>query len=206
MAHESELARAKLKCKTKTKEESMPELAEYVETLTRATYPDASAELQDIMARDNFIDALPDDDVRLKIHQSRPPSLQAALESAIELESFRLASRHRGRLWRNGSWNVRKVEETKDVPENSGIKRLEQMMDKLLSELRKNSPYGASRKPAEPPKCWNCGKPGHLRRQCTVENKKRSEEKRDDSPSDSDEENRNQSSRETNHGLNGFQH
>ena len=36
----------------------MPELAEYVETLTRAAYPDASAELQDIMARDNFIDAL----------------------------------------------------------------------------------------------------------------------------------------------------
>ena len=80
MAHQSELARAKLKCKTKTKEESMPELAEYVETLTRAAYSDASAELQDIMARDNFIDALPDDDVRLKIHQSRPPSLQAALE------------------------------------------------------------------------------------------------------------------------------
>ena len=70
----------------------MPELAEYVETLTRAAYPDASPELQDIIARDNFIDALSDDDVRLKIHQSRPPSLQAALESAIELESFRLAS------------------------------------------------------------------------------------------------------------------
>ena len=76
MAHQSELARAKLKCKTKTKKESIPELAEYVETLTRAAYPDASAELQDIMARDNFIDALPDDDIRLKIRQSRPSSLQ----------------------------------------------------------------------------------------------------------------------------------
>ena len=92
MAHQSELPRAKLKCKTKTKEESMPELAEYVETLTRAAYPDASGELQDIIARDNFIDALPDDDICLKIPQSRPPSLQVALESAIELESFLLAS------------------------------------------------------------------------------------------------------------------
>ena len=63
----------------------MPELAEYVETLTRAAYPDASPELQDIMARDNFTDALTEDEVRLKIRQSRPPSLQAALESAFEL-------------------------------------------------------------------------------------------------------------------------
>ena len=196
MAHQSELARAK------NKEESMPELAEYVETLTRAAYPDASAELQDIMARDNFIDALPDDDVRLKIRQSRPPSLQAALESAIELESFRLASRHRGRLSRNGSWNVRKVEETKDIPEkeaeNSSIKRLEQMMDKLLSELRKNSAYGAPRKPSEPPRCWNCGKLGHLRMRCTDENTRRKEEKRGDSPCDSGGENRKQSRQQGN--------
>lgn len=71
------------------------------------------------MIRDNFIDALPDDDLRLKVLRSTRPhaSLQAVLESAIELELFRLVSRRRGRLWQNGSWNVRKVEETKDVPE-----------------------------------------------------------------------------------------
>ena len=111
MAHHLELARAKRKCKTKTEEESMPELAEYVETLKGAEYADASAELHDIMTRDNFIDALPDDDLRLKVHRSRPhASLQAVLESAIELELFRLVSRRRGRLWQNGTWNVRKVQ------------------------------------------------------------------------------------------------
>ena len=66
------------------------------------------------------------------------------------------------------------------------------MIDKLLSELRKNSPHGAPHKPMEPPKCWNCGKPGHLQMRCTDGNKKRSEQKCDDSPSNSDEENRNQ--------------
>ncbi len=30
----------------------MPEIAEYVETLTRAAYPKASADIQDIMPRD----------------------------------------------------------------------------------------------------------------------------------------------------------
>ena len=37
MTHQSELARAKLKCRSKGKEESMPELAESVETLTRVS-------------------------------------------------------------------------------------------------------------------------------------------------------------------------
>ena len=69
----------------------MPEMAEYVENLTIiAPYPDLSGELKVIMTRDNFIDALQDDDV--KIRQSRSPSLLAALESAINLQSFRLAS------------------------------------------------------------------------------------------------------------------
>ena len=57
---------------TKTKEESMPEIAEYVENLTIVAYPDVSGELKAIIARDNLIDGLQDDDVRLKIRQSRP--------------------------------------------------------------------------------------------------------------------------------------
>ena len=82
MAHQSELARAKLKCRSRGKEESIPELAESVETLTRAAYPDASSDLQDII--ENFIDALLDEDIRLKVRQARPQSLQAALESTME--------------------------------------------------------------------------------------------------------------------------
>ena len=88
MAHKSELARAKLKRLGKGKEQWMSELAETVETLTRTAYPDASTELQDIVARDNFIDSLPDDDMQLKIRQVRPATLQIALQNAMELESF----------------------------------------------------------------------------------------------------------------------
>ena len=47
--------------------------AEYVETLKGAEYPDASAELHDIMSRDNFIDALQEDDLRLKVLRPTRP-------------------------------------------------------------------------------------------------------------------------------------
>ena len=42
ITHQSDLARAKLKTRIKRREESLPELAENVETLTRKAYPDAS--------------------------------------------------------------------------------------------------------------------------------------------------------------------
>ena len=58
--HQSELARAKLKNRVKTKDETLPELVEGVESLTRTAYPDASQELEDVLARDHFIDALTD--------------------------------------------------------------------------------------------------------------------------------------------------
>ena len=111
MAHQSELAKAKLKCRAKSKEESTPDLAESIETLARAAYPDASPDFLDTIAKDNFIDALQDDDMGLKIRQARPKSLQAALENALELEYFQLASRQRNRMARGQAWNVRKVEE-----------------------------------------------------------------------------------------------
>ena len=75
-----------------------------------------------------------DDNVRLKIRQPRSLSLQAALESAIDLQSFRLASRHRNRLWPNVSWNVRRVEETKEPPVNcEGDAQM-----RIRVEMRKN--------------------------------------------------------------------
>ncbi|CAB3985145.1 Retrovirus-related Pol poly from transposon 412 [Paramuricea clavata] len=158
MAHQSEMARAKLKCRSRGKEESIPELAESVETLTRAAYPDASSDLQDTIAKDNFIDALLDEDMRLKVRQARPQSLQAALENALELESFQLASRHRNRTPRGPSLNVHKVNE--NIPP-----------EKLTKNPRHRPP-----RPPTSAKWWSCGEPGHLQRNCPKESKEQTNE------------------------------
>ena len=73
-------------------------------------YPDALAELQDVLARDHFIDALYED-LRLRISQARPQSLQVALETALELESFQLATQHRTRMLRGAVGNVKRINE-----------------------------------------------------------------------------------------------
>ncbi len=41
----------------------------------------------EVLAKDLFVEALSDEDVRLRIRQSRPETLQRALETALELES-----------------------------------------------------------------------------------------------------------------------
>ena len=73
---------------------------EDIERLARLAYPDAAPAMLELLAKDQFIDSLTDEDMKLKIRQSRPDSLQQALEAALELESYQLASRQRTRTVR----------------------------------------------------------------------------------------------------------
>ena len=150
VTHQSELARAKLKNLVKRRDETLPELVECIESLTRAAYPDASQELQDVLARDHFIDALTDEDLRLRIRQAKPQSLQKALEIALELESFQLASKHRNRLSSGPIGHLRKVEKDATGPpvqsrsekedEKEGrFERLENTINELIKEIKAQS-------------------------------------------------------------------
>ena len=77
----------------KKRDESLPELAEDIERLTRLAYPEAAETMIAVLAKDQFIDVLPDEDMCLRIRQSRPPTLRQALETALELESYSMASK-----------------------------------------------------------------------------------------------------------------
>ena len=93
-AHQSpsELHKTKLICWVKRKEESLVELAEDIEYLTRLAYPEAARSMQESLAKDQFIDSLPEEDMRLKICQDQPKSLRDAVEFPLELEAFQVAS------------------------------------------------------------------------------------------------------------------
>ena len=60
----------KLKARTCQREESLPELSENVERLVRLAYPDAAESMVEVLAKDQFIDALPEENMRLRIRQS----------------------------------------------------------------------------------------------------------------------------------------
>jgi hypothetical protein len=58
-------------------------------------YPNASLEMQDILAKDYFIDALDDKDLRWRIYEIKSKTLDEALCSTIELECYKKAEMQR---------------------------------------------------------------------------------------------------------------
>ena len=90
--HQTELNRMRLKSRTRRRDETLAELAD-VECLTCLPYPGATEDMIQVLAQDQFIDALVEEDMRLHIHQDKPATLRDALRIALELESCQLASR-----------------------------------------------------------------------------------------------------------------
>ena len=86
-AHQQELHCSKFKSRLRRRDESLQELAEDLERLARLAYLLAPEEMKDLLAKEQFVDAMVDGDTRLRLKQSRPQSLRAALTLAMELES-----------------------------------------------------------------------------------------------------------------------
>ena len=192
-AHRTELARARFKNRIKQKDESLPALAEDIERLARLSYPDAPESITDTLARDQFVDALPDEDMRLRLKQERPQTLQRAQEIALELESFQLANRQtrarvravqveskedksQGLPRKSDPKKDDKEEGDKEKPAEQNLSmamlemmaRLERTTRKCVEQMRNTS--GIRRRKRSPQQgdkeCWNCGLPGHMRRNC----------------------------------------
>ena len=176
-AHQADLNRAKLKGRLRRRDESLPELAEDVERLTRLAYPEASAEMIEVLSKDHFIDALIDEDSRLRLRQNKPETLRHALEQSLELESIQLANKQRSKV-------VREVQlESHHAPpvnragfDEGALQTLQSILDAIqrtsASKSQEERPTYSNRTRGPGRKkihCWNCKKEGHIQRQCTEE-------------------------------------
>ena len=150
------------------KDQSLPELAQTTRRLTRQTFPEATRET---LAKNHFIDALPDADVRWRIQQTRPKSLKDALTTAVELEAFQTANIQRSQANRVVVPHAQTAaaaspEDKKYVPGHleKKLDTMAKLLQSLVSSL--TNPKRPSREQTNPARCWTCGKPGHLQRDC----------------------------------------
>ena len=93
----AEVFRSKLQSRVKTKDETIPELAQSIRKLTRKAYPTASSDTINVLALDYFIDALPDSDIRLRLREVGPKTIMEAESIAVRLDAHRIADKSRGR-------------------------------------------------------------------------------------------------------------
>ena len=91
--NQTELYRVQLKERRQKASESLTELGQDIWRLTNLAYPTAPADLRETLAKEQFIDALVSSDMRLRIKQARPTSLNMAVRHAVELEAFNKAER-----------------------------------------------------------------------------------------------------------------
>ena len=87
--------------------------------------------------KSQFLDALQDEDIRLRVRQNRPASLREALEQALELESYQLASRQRSRAVREVGLEQEAIREQEHSVNKTGLdsNSLEKLQQCLLEVI-----------------------------------------------------------------------
>ena len=84
--NQTELYRAQLRERTKKATESFPELGQSIRRLTNLAYPTAPYDVRETLAKEQFLDALIDSDMRLWIKQARPRYLNEAKGTLLSLK------------------------------------------------------------------------------------------------------------------------
>ena len=95
--NKAEIYRAQLKNRVRQKGETIPELAQNIRKLTRQAYPAANSDLIDTLALDHFIDSLLDSEIRIRLRECSPKSIQEAETLAVKMEAQRIADRQRNK-------------------------------------------------------------------------------------------------------------
>lgn len=152
-----ELDRLRLKNRQKQKDETLSALADDVKRLVDRVFADIPDEAREKLARDNFIDALTDSDMRIRIIQMRTRNIQEAMEAAIELETLSKAESERNPK------RVRELQtESSADQEPTELKDLQDQIAKLKKQLQSMEPNQSS----QTRQCYNCGDTSHMIRDC----------------------------------------
>ena len=164
-ANQTELYRVQLRERRQKAPETLPELGQTIRRLTHLAYPTAPIDVRETLAKEQFIDALVDADMRLRIKQARPQTLNDAIRLAVELEAF-----IRSDTKRVEQMSHLRVANSNDSPDRSSfnndelartLRELQSSVKELQSDVKqlKNTPQSrnieAPRKQETPPKRLN---------------------------------------------------
>lgn len=130
-AERSELYRAKLQTRIRGKDETLPELAQSIKKLTRLAYPIAHSTLISVLSLEHFIDG----DIRLRLREVNPKTINEAETLAVRLETLKLADRQKGRMIRKVGEQAPDLNPVKTNNSVDNIKHLKDNFEDLKKEM-----------------------------------------------------------------------
>ena len=166
-ANQTELYRTQLRERHQKAVETLPELGQDIKRLTYLAYPTAPYDVQETLAKEQFIDALRDSDMRLRVKQARPANLNDAVRHAVELEAFNKAEIKRA----DGQGFLRQARETEISGDFSqALKELQNVVVDLQKEVRgmkgRKNTSSHSKRQSFKGICYGCGQQGHVAAKC----------------------------------------
>lgn len=181
--NQTELYRVQLKKRRQRPLKTLSELGQAIRRLTNLAYPTAPGEVRETLAKDQFIDALIDSDIRIRIKQSRPANLNEAISLAVELEAYNKVEKRdrelRGHLRtaiadeqpQLHGINVDHKLETWMKSVEEGMKCITEELKELRSSRQKISDDRWFRSDRannnnQERRCYECKKAEHIRRNC----------------------------------------
>ena len=132
----SEIYRTQLKSRTRHKGESIPELAQSIKKLVRQAYPGVNKDVIETLAIDNFIDALTDSDLRLRVRELGPKTVGDAERTALRLESHKIADKQRSRIVGQIDTDRMQTNNENSRESSSSLKSLQNSINVLSDQVK----------------------------------------------------------------------
>ena len=157
--------------------ETLPELDQDIRSLATLAYPTASSDIKETLAKDQFVDAVVDAEMRIRIKQSRLINLNEAIKLAFELEAYHRAERKsylRATMADSG-------DNGSDTSLSGMLSKLMEKFDNLQRDvntikiqktssppMQKKGAFAGDHNRKRQIKCYNCHKKGHVRKDCLL--------------------------------------
>ena len=157
---------AQLKTRRQDPQESVQELGEAISELAQQAYPDVPDEFLERMSVVHFRDAIIKAEIRAALFRSRPTSLDEAVKTATEAESFIQLEAQRDR-----PSYVRSVVNVTNSKISERLDKIEERQEELMILLTNLvAQQHSARKPTRSKRalrrCFNCNEVGHIQENC----------------------------------------